>query len=150
MSIKTIHCIRRRPAGAHRNRFSGPYKRRQFPIIAPPTSIEQAHYYRHHGWRHGMRYGWYGHRHYGYGYPGYHWGYAGAMPAVGVISEPPPEIIARTPVRTCLYEPGVLATGCSCKVPGGRARGTVDKVATANDTEPREIATGTRPVAICR
>jgi len=31
-----------------------------------------------------------------------------------------------TPVKTCLlYEPGWLGTGCSCKVPGGRARGFV-------------------------
>lgn len=31
-----------------------------------------------------------------------------------------------TPVKTCLLrEPGWLGTGCSCKVPGGRARGFV-------------------------
>ena len=31
-----------------------------------------------------------------------------------------------TPVRTCLlYEPGWLGTGCSCRVPGGHARGFV-------------------------
>jgi len=32
-----------------------------------------------------------------------------------------------TPVRTCgLIEPGWLGTGCSCRVPGGRARGFVE------------------------
>lgn len=32
-----------------------------------------------------------------------------------------------TPVRTCLlYEPGWLGTGCSCRVYGGHARGTVE------------------------
>lgn len=32
-----------------------------------------------------------------------------------------------TPVRTCrLIEPGWLGTGCSCWVPGGRARGFVE------------------------
>ena len=32
-----------------------------------------------------------------------------------------------TPVKTCLlYEPGWLGTGCSCKIPGGLARGTVE------------------------
>lgn len=31
-----------------------------------------------------------------------------------------------TSVKTCLlYEPGWLGTGCSCRVPGGIARGTV-------------------------
>ena len=31
-----------------------------------------------------------------------------------------------TPVKTCtLYEPAPLGIGCSCRVPGGRARGTV-------------------------
>ena len=32
-----------------------------------------------------------------------------------------------TSVRTCLLqEPGVLATGCSCHIPGGIARGLVE------------------------
>ena len=32
-----------------------------------------------------------------------------------------------TSVRTCLLqEPGVLATGCSCHIPGGIARGIVE------------------------
>lgn len=32
-----------------------------------------------------------------------------------------------TPERTCrLVEPGWLGTGCSCRVPGGRARGFVE------------------------
>jgi len=32
-----------------------------------------------------------------------------------------------TPARTCLLqEPGVLATGCSCHIPGGIARGLVE------------------------
>jgi hypothetical protein len=31
-----------------------------------------------------------------------------------------------TPVKTCLlYEPGWLGTGCSCRIPGGHARGFV-------------------------
>ena len=140
MSIKTISIL----SGATllaltATASAGPISVASSQIIAPPTSIEQAHYYRHYGlaygWRHGAHYGWYGHRHYGYGYgsgsgygyPGYyHWGYAGAMPAVGVISEPASGDYCATPEKTCLlYEPGVLATGCSCKVPGGRARGTV-------------------------
>ena len=131
MSIKTISIV----SGAAllaltATASAGPISVASSQIIAPPTSIEQAHYYRHYGWRHGVRYGWYGHRYYsyGYGYPGYyHWGYAGAMPAVGVISEPASGDYCATPEKTCLlYEPGWLGTGCSCKVPGGRARGTVE------------------------
>ncbi len=156
MSIKTISIV----SGAAllaltATASAGPISVASSQIISPPTSIEQAHYYRHYrhyGWRRGAHYGWYGHRYYsyGYGYPGYyhwgyagatpvvgvtsvpasgdyyHWGYAGAMPAVGVVTEPASGDYCATPVRTCLlYEPGVLATGCSCKVPGGRARGTV-------------------------
>jgi hypothetical protein len=143
MSIKTISIL----SGAAllaltATASAGPMSVASSQVIAPPTSIEQAHYYRHYGWRHHRaHYGWYGHRHYGYGYgsgygygagygygyPGYyHWGYAGAMPAVGMTSEPASGDYCATPEKTCLlYEPGVLATGCSCKVPGGRARGTV-------------------------
>jgi hypothetical protein len=132
MSIKTISIV----SGAAllaltATASAGPISVASSQIIAPPTSIEQAHYYRHHGWRHGAHYGWYGHRHYGYGYgygyPGYHWGYAGAIPEGGVIAVPASGDYCATPVRTCLlYEPGVLATGCSCAVPGGRARGMVE------------------------
>ncbi len=34
--------------------------------------------------------------------------------------------MCRTPVRTCtLYEPAPLGVGCSCRAPGGRAKGMV-------------------------
>ena len=69
MSIKTISIV----SGAAllaltATASAGPISVASSQIIAPPTSIEQAHYYRHHGWHHGMRYGWYGHRYYSYGY----------------------------------------------------------------------------------
>ena len=110
MSIKTISIL----SGATllaltATASAGPISVASSQVIAPPTSIEQAHYYRHHGWRHGMHYGWYGHRYYsyGYGYPGYyHWGYAGAMPAVGVTSEPASGDYCATPERhACSMNP---------------------------------------------
>lgn len=61
------------------------------------------------------------------GYPGY--GY----PAYGYPVYPAYEVLpaasggqCSTAVKICtLYEPGPIGTGCSCRVPGGRARGVV-------------------------
>ncbi|SCY82290.1 hypothetical protein SAMN02927923_02456 [Microvirga guangxiensis] len=101
------------------------------------------------GWRPGRYYpnryvrrgywGWGGY------YPGYYddwgwgWGAAGlatglaieavATPAYPLYAEPAPSPIGgycATPVRTCaLTNPAPIGIGCSCRVPGGRARGTV-------------------------
>ena len=125
MSIKTISVV----SGAAllaltATASAGPTSVASSGIIAPPTSIEQARHYRHYGWH----YGWHRHRHYGYGYGYpryYHYGYAGAAAPV-VAGEAASGNYCATAVKTCLlYEPGWLGTGCSCKVPGGRARGTV-------------------------
>lgn len=80
---------------------------------------------------------------YGYGYPyGYGYGYAPGLTALATAplalaaAATAPLMTGRsvavsgnyclTPVKTCLlYEPGWVATGCSCKVPGGYARGLV-------------------------
>ncbi len=135
---------------------AGPMSVSSSTVIAPPTQIEQAHYfyrhhYRHYGWRHGWRhYGWrhHGWRHYGwrrglaspyyaYGYPytyGYGAGLAGLATAplmtgrsVAVSPTADSGNYCATPVKTCLlYEPGWLGTGCSCKVYGGYARGIVE------------------------
>lgn len=110
------------------------------------------HVWRHHGWRHygwhrGWHYGWYrpGHHYaYGYGYP-YNYGYGFGTGLAAVATAPltlaaaatAPLMTGRsvaasgnycaTPEKTCLLkEPGWMGTGCSCKVYGGRARGTVE------------------------
>ena len=124
MSIKTISVV----SGAAllaltATASAGPTSVASSGIIAPPTSIEQARH-----WHYGWHYGWHRHRHYGYGYGYpryYHYGYAGAAAPV-VAGEAASGNYCATAARTCLlYEPGWLGTGCSCKVPGGRARGTV-------------------------
>lgn len=52
------------------------------------------------------------------------YGYSGASYSAPVASE---GYYCATSEKTCLLnEPGWLGTGCSCKVPGGRARGTVE------------------------
>lgn len=111
------------------------------------------HYGWHRGWHHGWHYGW--HRpgyNYAYGYPyGYGLGTglaataaapltlaaaAATAPLTLAADATAPLMTGRsvaasgnycaTPVKTCLlYEPGWVGTGCSCKVTGGRARGTV-------------------------
>lgn len=101
------------------------------------------------GWHGGGGWGW---RHAGYPYRGYRGGYpywgAGlaAAATLGAIAAYPYEPAypvypvypayetvpaveggqCSTPVKTCtLYEPAPLGIGCSCRVPGGQARGTV-------------------------
>ncbi|WP_069881037.1 hypothetical protein [Bosea sp. BIWAKO-01] len=52
---------------------------------------------------------------YSYSYPAY------STPVSGDVGG-----YCATPVRTCaLIDPGLVGTGCSCRVSGGRARGTV-------------------------
>ena len=121
---------------------AGPMSVASSQMITPPTQIEQVYYHnRHYGWHHGYyrHYGWHRwHRPYygyGYGYPynnGYGYGYGTGLAALATAPLMTGRSVAAsgdycaTPEKTCLlYEPGVLATGCSCKVPGGRARGTV-------------------------
>ena len=112
------------------------------------------HHYRHYGWHPGWHRGWhYGwhrgwHNHYyayGYGYP-YNYNYdSGYGTGLGALVTAPlalgaavtePLMTGRsvatsgnycaTSEKTCLLrEPGWAGTGCSCKVQGGRARGTV-------------------------
>ncbi len=95
------------------------------------------HGWRNYGWRSGSRYGWnwgwYPYRNYGFGY-GYGYPYYGAYGLAGAATAPlvtDQSVVAdgnycATSVKTCLlYEPGWLGTGCSCKVPDGRARGMV-------------------------
>jgi hypothetical protein len=114
-------------------------------IVGPPTQIEKTFYRGHAYGRPGLRYGarwgygryglagaaavagaygWrYGERPYwGYG----RYGYGGPVTEPLVAGEAVGGDYCATPVKTCLlYEPGVLGTGCSCKVSGGRARGVV-------------------------
>jgi hypothetical protein len=96
------------------------------------------------GWRYGWHYGWYPHTYaYDYGYPyDYGYGYGTGLAALATaplaagaaVTEPlmtgrsvaAAGNYCSTPEKTCLLkEPGWVGTGCSCKVPGGRARGTV-------------------------
>jgi hypothetical protein len=67
---------------------------------------------------------------YGYGYPYYDYSYTapGAAPVVTgrSVAEAAPGNFCTTSVRTCLlYETSFIGNGCSCKVSGGRARGSV-------------------------
>lgn len=66
------------------------------------------------------------HRHwgyYGYSAPTYY-GYSAPVVSAGAVAAD--GNYCATSVKTCLlYEPGWLGTGCSCRVPGGYARGTV-------------------------
>ncbi len=70
----------------------------------------------------------YCHRHYrgwryGYSAPAFY-GYSAPVVSVGAVAAD--GNYCATSVKTCLlYEPGWLGTGCSCRVPGGLARGTV-------------------------
>lgn len=74
--------------------------------------------------------GWrpYCHRHYrgwrsGYSAPAYY-GYSAPVGSGETVAAD--GNYCATSVKTCLlYEPGWLGTGCSCRVPGGLARGTV-------------------------
>lgn len=93
------------------------------------------------GWR---RAGHYPYRGYRSGYP--YWGAASGLAAAATLGAiaaypaypvypvyPAYEVVPAmeggmcgTPVKTCtLYEPAPLGIGCSCRVPGGHARGTV-------------------------
>jgi len=115
---------------------AGPMSVSSSQILMPPTPTEQV-YYRHYGWRRGVHYGWhrgwYPRRFYGYGYGYPYYGYGAAAGLATLAATPLPASgnysgnYCATPEKTCLlYEPGVLGTGCSCKVPGGRARGTIE------------------------
>lgn len=96
------------------------------------------------GWRRGGYYPYRGYRGYRGGYP--YWGAASGLAAaatLGAIATYPYEPAypvypayeavpaaeggqCSTPVKICtLYEPAPIGIGCSCRVPGGRARGTV-------------------------
>lgn len=60
---------------------------------------------------------------YGYSAPTYY-GYSAPVVSAGAVAAD--GNYCATAVKTCLlYEPGWLGTGCSCRVPGGFARGTV-------------------------
>jgi len=124
------------------------------PIQIEQVYYHYRHPYRHYGWHHGYyrHYGWHRwHRPYygyGYGYPYYNgYGYGtglaalataplmtGRSVAVSSVAAAPvsgavagPGDYCATPERTCrLIESGWLGTGCSCRVPGGRARGFVE------------------------
>jgi hypothetical protein len=97
---------------------AGPMSAANLQIVTPSAPIEQAWHY---GWG---RYGWYG-RHGWYGRYGYWPG--STAPLVTGPAAPADGIYCGTPVRTCLlYEPGWLGTGCSCRIPGGYARGVVE------------------------
>jgi hypothetical protein len=75
------------------------------------------HYYR--GWRSGYAAPTY----YGYSAPAYY-GFSAPVVSGGTVAAD--GNYCATSVKTCLlYEPGWLGTGCSCRVPGGIARGTV-------------------------
>lgn len=96
------------------------------------------------GWRHAGHYPYRGYRS-GYSYWGAASGLAAAA-ALGAVAAYPSYPVypaypvyqayetvpameggmCSTPVKTCtLYEPAPLGIGCSCRVPGGHARGTV-------------------------
>jgi hypothetical protein len=100
------------------------------------------------GYRPGFRPGWYGGwRHAGYPYRRYpYWGAASGLASAATLgalatypaypvyeSYPAYDVVpaaqggtCSTPVKTCnLYEPAPLGIGCSCRVPGGYARGVV-------------------------
>jgi hypothetical protein len=65
---------------------------------------------------------------YGYGYPGYSAPYAAAAPLVTGRSVATGQLgnYCSTPAKTCeLYHASYLGGGCSCRVPGGHARGSV-------------------------
>lgn len=54
-----------------------------------------------------------------------YYGYSAPVPSVAVVAAD--GIYCATSVKTCLLqEPGWLGTGCSCRVPGGYARGVVE------------------------
>jgi hypothetical protein len=91
------------------------------------------------GYGYGYGYPYYGYPGYayGYGYPGYDYGYP-ATGATGYYSSAAPLVTGRsvatghlgnycsTPATTCeLYHASWVGNGCSCRVPGGYARGTV-------------------------
>ena len=71
---------------------------------------------------------------YGYGYPyDYGYGYGSGLAAVATAPLTTGRSVAvggnycATPVRTCLlYHSSWVGNGCSCKVYGGRARGSVE------------------------
>lgn len=61
-----------------------------------------------------------------YAYPYYAYGGGSGMATLAGTPMPASGDFCATPIRTCLLrEPGWLGTGCSCRVPGGIARGAV-------------------------
>lgn len=128
-----------RPAVAVRPRVGYGYR---------PGAIYRPYYRRAYAWRYPAyrryyrwRYPYYG-GYYGWSYPYYNdWGWGAAGLVVGatigavaastypVYATPVPSAVGShcvTPVRTCaLITPAPVGIGCSCRVPGGRARGTV-------------------------
>jgi hypothetical protein len=85
--------------------------------VTSPT--DQVHWRsnRHHHW--GYYRGW----RYGYSAPAFY-GYSAPVVSGGTVASD--GNFCATSVKTCLlYEPGWLGTGCSCRIPGGYARGTV-------------------------
>ena len=85
--------------------------------LASPT--DQVHWRRYYH-RHWGRWNYGGPRAYGY-WPGT------TAPLLTAPSVAADGMYCATPVKTCLlYEAGWLGTGCSCKIPGGLARGTVE------------------------
>ena len=114
--------------------------------VRPPGSYGGRYpYYR----RYYGRYPYYGRYYGGYPYGGWGWGAAGLATglAIGAAATYPYETYpydsypystyeapvtaalggyCATPARTCaLIDPAPLGVGCSCRVPGGRARGVV-------------------------
>ena len=83
-----------------------------------PSNVKLDHYY----WGYGYDY-----PYYGYNYPYYRYNYAAAPLVTGrSVATGQTGNYCSTPVKTCLlYSASWVGNGCSCRVPGGRARGSV-------------------------
>jgi hypothetical protein len=100
---------------------AGPTSIAREEVLSPQSPIEHVHWRRvcHVGWHSG----WYRPRH--YGYYGAHYAYS--PPAIGGQNMASEGYYCATDMKTCLLrEPGWTGTGCSCRVPGGQARGLVE------------------------
>jgi hypothetical protein len=69
----------------------------------------------------------YDYPYFGYNYPYYRYNYAAAPLVTGrSVATGQTGNHCSTPVKTCLlYSASWVGNGCSCRVPGGRARGSV-------------------------